>query len=75
LALDAQKNIYVSNLQLDSIDVFTYAGHFLYRFGGIGTASGEFSRPSGMWVESGNRLYVADMNNKRVQLFEIQGAG
>lgn len=73
LALDAQKNIYVSNLQLDSIDVFTYDGHFLYRFGRIGAAPGEFNRPSGMWVESGNRLYVADMNNKRVQLFEIQG--
>lgn len=75
LALDAQKNIYVSNLQLDSIDVFTYDGHFFYRFGQIGAAPGEFNRPSGMWVEPGNRLYVADINNKRVQLFEIQGAG
>lgn len=74
LALDAQKNIYVSNLQLDSIDVFTYDGQFLYRFGQIGTAPGAFHRPSGMWVESGNHLYVADIMNKRVQLFEIQGA-
>jgi DNA-binding beta-propeller fold protein YncE len=74
LALDAQKNIYISNLQLDAIDVFTYDGKFLYRFGSIGAGPGEFRRPSGMWVESGNRLYVADTMNKRVQLFEIQGA-
>jgi hypothetical protein len=72
LALDAQKKLYVSNLQLDAIDVFSYEGHFLYRFGRIGAASGEFNRPSGMCVESGNLLYVADIQNKRVQMFQIQ---
>lgn len=73
LALDAQKNIYVSNIQLGAIDVFSYDGQFLYRFGSMGTTPGEFRRPAGMWVESGNLLYVADILNKRVQLFEIQG--
>ena len=74
LALDAQKNIYVSNIQLGAIDVFSYEGQFLYRFGSMGTAPGEFRRPAGMWVESGKLLYVAAILNKRVQLFEIQGA-
>ena len=73
LALDAQKNIYVSNIQLGAIDVFSYDGQFLYRFGSMGTAPGEFRRPAGMWVESGNLLYVADILNKCVQVFEIQG--
>jgi len=73
LALDAQKNIYVSNIQLGAIDVFSYDGQFLYRFGSMGAAPGEFRRPAGMWVESGNLLYVADILNKSVQLFEIQG--
>jgi DNA-binding beta-propeller fold protein YncE len=73
LAFDAQKNIYVTNIQLGAIDVFSCDGQFLYRFGSMGTAPGEFRRPAGMWVESGKLLYITDILNKRVQLFEIQG--
>jgi DNA-binding beta-propeller fold protein YncE len=71
LALDDRKNIYVSDLQINAINVFNYDGQFLYRFGRSGTKPGEFDEPSGLWVEPGNRLYVADTKNKRVQLFQI----
>jgi len=72
LALDAQKNIYLNNLRLNTIDVYAYSGKFLYRFGQAGAGPGEFNDPAGMWVDSGDHLYVADTKNARVQVFQIQ---
>lgn len=72
LALDNEKNIYVSDVQLNVINVLNRDGQFLYKFGRSGAKPGEFNQPSGMWIESENRLYVADTKNKRVQLFQIE---
>jgi len=72
LALDSEKNIYVSDVQLNVINVLNRDGQFLYKFGRSGTKAGEFHEPSGLWIESENRLYVADTKNSRVQLFQIE---
>jgi hypothetical protein len=74
LAIDAQKKIFVGNITLDAIDVFSYDGQFLYRFGGIGAGPGEFDRPCGIWVDSRSVLYAADMRNERVQMFQLDAA-
>lgn len=73
LALDDDQNIYVSDPQLSVINVFGYGGQFLYEFGRNGTKPGDFDAPSGLWVEPEKWLYVADMKNKRVRLFQIEG--
>jgi len=73
LAIDAQKRIYVGNLTLDSIDVFSYDGKFLYRFGSLGKDPGQFDRPCGIWIDSHNAIYVTDMRNERVQMFHLNG--
>lgn len=72
LAIDAQKQIYVGNLTLDSIDVLTRDGQFLYRFGSLGKGPGEFDRPCGIWVDSRGALYVTDMRNERVEMFQLE---
>ena len=72
LAVDNEKNIYVSDVQLNVITVFSHDGQLLYKSGRSGTKAGEFHEPSGMWIESNNRLYVADTKNKRVQQFQIE---
>jgi DNA-binding beta-propeller fold protein YncE len=72
LALDNEKNIYVSDVQLNVINVLNRDGQFLYKFGRSGAKPGEFNQPSGMWIESENRLYIADTKNSRVQLFQIE---
>lgn len=43
-------------------------------FGQDGSRLGEFSAPSGLWVDANNRLYVADTANVRVQLFQLTSA-
>ncbi|MGE5056992.1 MAG: hypothetical protein ACM3WP_22775 [Acidobacteriota bacterium] len=73
LAMDNAGNIYVSDPQLNHVQIFSHDGLFLYAFGETGTAVGQFNGISGLWVDSGHCLYAADSNNKRVQLFQIAG--
>jgi DNA-binding beta-propeller fold protein YncE len=73
LAMDDNGNIYVSDPQLNHVQVFNHDGQSLYTFGETGTGAGQFSGISGIWVDSGHCLYAADSNNKRVQLFDIAG--
>jgi DNA-binding beta-propeller fold protein YncE len=71
LALDDEKNIYLSDGQLNVISVLNRDGQFLYKFGLSGAKPGEFNVPSGLWIES-ESLYVADSKNHRVQVFQIE---
>jgi hypothetical protein len=71
LQLDHEKNIYVSDVQLNVINVLDRNGQFLYKFGRSGAKPGEFDEPSELWIESENLLYVADAKNHRVHLFQI----
>ena len=74
LAVDAQKRVSVGNLTLDAIDVFTNDGDFLYRFGSLGSDPGQFDRPCGIWIDSRGALYVTDMRNERVEMFQLAAA-
>jgi DNA-binding beta-propeller fold protein YncE len=72
LAVDKQGNIYVSDPDLNQIQVFGHEGQTLYRFD-PGTIKGaNFSHPSGMWVDASRGLYVVDSRNNRVGLFQIK---
>jgi DNA-binding beta-propeller fold protein YncE len=74
LAMDGDGNIYLTDPQLNQLQVFSHSGEFLYKFGESGTGPGQFNGMSGIWVDSGHCLYVVDSKNKRVQLFRIAAA-
>jgi len=74
LAMDNNGNVYVTNPELNRLQVFSHTGQFLYAFGEAGTGVGQFNGMSGIWVDSGHCLYIADNKNRRVQLFQIAGA-
>jgi len=42
-------------------------------FGGKGASPGNFSGPSGMAVSADNEIVVADVHNRRVQVFSTEG--
>ncbi len=73
LAVDNDRNIYVSDAVVNRVQVFDHNGRLLQAFGQMGTKAGEFDGASGLWVDTGHCLYVVDAQNKRVQAFEIQG--
>lgn len=53
---------------------FDREGRFLKAWGVLGTKPGEFSLPHAIACDSKGRLYVADRNNVRVQVFDREGA-
>jgi len=75
LAADADGKIYVSDSTVNQVRVFSHDGGLLYRIGHMGTQAGEFDGASGLWLDSGNCLYVVDARNKRVQEFQVAGPG
>ncbi len=52
---------------------FDKTGRFLKAWGALGTKPGEFSIPHAITADSKGRLYVADRNNVRVQIFDAEG--
>lgn len=52
---------------------FDKNGKFVKAWGKLGTAPGEFSLPHSIAADSQGRLYVADRNNNRVQVFNQDG--
>ena len=52
---------------------FSAAGEFLFSFGGFGSGPGQFSVPHAIAIDSQGRVFVADRDNNRVQIFDSQG--
>ncbi len=52
---------------------YTKDGKFAKAWGKKGSAPGEFDLPHGIGVDSKGRLYVADRNNARIQVFDPEG--
>lgn len=52
---------------------FDPSGRFVKAWGKLGTKPGEFSLPHSIAMDSRQRLYVADRNNARIQVFDTDG--
>ncbi len=52
---------------------FNAQGRFVRTWGKLGTGPGEFSLPHSICLDSKGRLYVADRNNVRLQVFDQSG--
>jgi DNA-binding beta-propeller fold protein YncE len=48
-------------------------GKFIRAWGKLGVAPGEFNLPHSIVIDSNDRVYVADRNNVRVQVFDSTG--
>jgi DNA-binding beta-propeller fold protein YncE len=68
-SVDSRGRIYLDG-PLDIVHVFQRDGHLLYRFGYTGTGSRARSLLSCIWIDSSDRIYVADAGNNRVQSFQ-----
>jgi 6-bladed beta-propeller protein len=73
VAADSEGNIYIIEAYFDHMLVFSQNNEFLLPLGGTGHGAGEFYLPSGMWIDDKNRIYIADMMNGRVSVFQFLG--
>jgi sugar lactone lactonase YvrE len=72
IAADEDGVLYVSDAQRGQVLVFSAAGAFDAALGEPGEEAGRFVLPAGVGAASG-KLYVADSQNHRVQVFDILG--
>jgi DNA-binding beta-propeller fold protein YncE len=72
IAVGPGGRIYVSDAQRDVVLVFSSDGDPEYTLGEPGEAPGSFALPSGLAIAQ-DRLYVADSQNRRIQVFELLG--
>ena len=75
VAVDGEGNVYVVEGYYDYLLVFGPKGEFLLPIGGTGAGTGRFYLPSGVWVDSRNRVFIADMFNGRVVVLQYLGEG
>jgi len=69
IAVDADDNIYVTDLRLLAVFVFQPNGRFVRTIG-----SGVLNVPTGIWVDKPTRtLYVADWWRSEILLFDLEG--
>jgi sugar lactone lactonase YvrE len=72
IAVDASGRVYVSDAQRDAVLVFAPDGTFEFTLGAAGAEPGRLTMPAGLAI-AGERLYVADSHNQRVQAFDLLG--
>ena len=58
---------------IDRVSKWTKDGRFIKAFGKSGHGPGEFDVPHALALDSRGRLFVADRNNNRIQIFDQEG--
>jgi DNA-binding beta-propeller fold protein YncE len=72
--VDASGNIYTAGVVDNAIYKFSPTGTLIYkRIYTRGSAQGQLNQPYGVAVR-GNLLYVSDMGNNRISVFDLNGA-
>lgn len=75
VAVDSEQNTYIVESYFDHLLMYDAKGRFLMPIGGVGNTPGRFHLPAGVWVDARNRIFVADLLNGRVSVFQFLGGG
>ena len=68
-----QGMFFVSYDSLHCVKTFSDEGQYLYETGCKGTGDGQLRRPRGLAIDKLNNLVVCDSDNKRLQVFSLEG--
>jgi hypothetical protein len=76
VAWDRAGNIYVADGlgNNNRVAKFDKDGRFIAHWGSTGTAQGQFIGVKAIAIDAQDNVYVADAGNKRIQVFDSQGA-
>jgi hypothetical protein len=74
VAWDSAGNIYVADGYGNArIAKYDRDGKWIKNWGSRGTAPGQFNVVHGIQIDAANNIYVADRDNKRIQVFDAEG--
>ncbi|MFN2185467.1 MAG: 6-bladed beta-propeller, partial [Anaerolineae bacterium] len=71
-AMDGRDRLHVVDAVQQSVKVYDVSGEepsFLFAFGDWGTEDGEFNYPVDIALDGTGRLYIADRENNRIQVW------
>ena len=71
LCVDELENIFVADSKRNQILAFDQNGRLLLQLGALGSKLAGFNEPTDVTVVR-NKLYIADSQNHRIQIFEIE---
>lgn len=74
VTVDGHGHIYVVEGYYDYLLVFDAGGRLLLPIGGTGHTAGKFFLPGGVWSDASQRIYVADVFNGRIEIFQALSA-
>ena len=74
IALDGDRNIYISDEYLHRISIFNKRWEFVDKWGTRGSGPGEFQGPAGIAFDGEGNLLVVDAQNCRIQRYTRDGA-
>ena len=66
---DLNSRKYIVDYMRHTVTVYDKEGNFIYEFGGRGWREGWFQYPVDITIDSEGRIFVADLFNNRVQVF------
>jgi sugar lactone lactonase YvrE len=73
IAIDAQDNVYVVDLNNNEVQKFDGSGKFLLKWGMKGSGDGQFSRPAAVAIDMQGNVLVTDVDTGRLQKFDSNG--
>ena len=73
VAVDKDRNLYVSDTANDRVEVFDADGAFIRTWGKNGDGAGDFARPKGIAIDSDGHVWVADAMLNRLTVFTPDG--
>ena len=73
VAVDPSGNIYVVESFYDHLLVFNAQGDFLLPITDDGQKDGQFYLPAGVWSDGTGKIYLADMFNGRIVIYQFLG--
>ena len=74
LVSDGRDRLYITDGYGNArVHVFSSAGEYQFSWGSLGSGLGEFHLPHGLDVDRHGRVFVADRENNRIQIFDAEG--
>jgi DNA-binding beta-propeller fold protein YncE len=73
VAVDADANLYVTDMYNNRVEIFDADGNFIRAWGKQGDRPGTFSRPKGIAIDSDGHVWVADAVQDILQCYTADG--
>ena len=75
VAVTSAGDIYVTDgYGNNRVHKYSSDGEHDFSWGEAGDGPGQFNLPHGVWIEEDKQIYVADRENHRIQIFDMEGS-